>query len=238
MKPALIAAILGLTLAIPSFSQWRGATISIETGVPLNASFQGAPVADFDLKERNGYKALAGISAAKALGWNLALRGGVLYRPMAFHRTTSVTRTLAILIMDSNGNILPSPSQHEEHWWNCRGHAWEFPITVRKMFMTRGVVSPFADAGIAMRHTGATTDSHYTFSGSGISASAVAPSETIKDWRTGPVLGAGVEFHRLPFHVSPEVRWTSWLNDGKLNAAGLAGPSRHSLDFLLGIQFR
>jgi hypothetical protein len=244
MKRFLVSAVLATISTAPAFAQSRRVTFGIEAGTPLNNAFQGTASTAATLTQRNGNKALAGVSIKAPLPGEFVLSGGVMFRPLSFHRTTTNTSSPDIAVVNTSGSVTPV-TFFQSDWWNSRGHAWEFPITIERTLFSRGRARPFASGGLAWRRTKSTTDAQFHFSmdsstgsvGSSATVQAVFPSEAIKDSRTGLVVGAGIEIGRLPIRLSPQVRWTSWLNDGKPNGPATVGYARHSVDLLVGFTF-
>ena len=114
---------------------------------------------------------------------------------------------------------------------------WEFPFLFQYN-LTRGRLRPFVNAGAALRHiAGVQTASSYGISSGVQTASFTQNNSDIlrNSGSWGGVIGAGVTFKEGPLEISPELRYTRWVNQS-FNAVGLTNSLNESV-FLLGIGF-
>jgi len=108
---------------------------------------------------------------------------------------------------------------------------WEFPFLIQYN-LTHGRLRPFLNAGAALRHiSGVQTVSWGAFPTTTQSSSDILRNSG--SW--GGVVGVGLTFKEGPLEISPEVRYTRWVNQS-FNAVGLVNSLNEGV-FLLGIGF-
>ena len=98
---------------------------------------------------------------------------------------------------------------------------WEFPILLKYRFKGIPLLHPFVDAGPTFNH---------------VSDIALF---TRHSSAAGIAVGAGVDFHALILHITPEFRYTRWGSENyylPTSTASLAS-SQNQAEFLVGFTF-
>jgi hypothetical protein len=216
---------------MPAFAQTPRLLFGVKIGVPANGAIRGHYAVGTE-SSGNTAKAVIGASAELALPRNFALEVEGLFRPLAYSQANDVSYT-PVVIQLFPGPVTPIKSQWS---WNIKGHAWEFPVSIKKYFMTHQRVRAFAGGGFVVRYTTAATTSTYQLS----EITFASPPDKTTVMRAGFVLGAGFDIPFLRTRLVPEFRYTPWLNAERINEGdGLnIGSTRHNLDILIGIKFR
>ncbi len=96
---------------------------------------------------------------------------------------------------------------------------WEFPILLKYHFKGVPLIHPFVDAGPIFNHV------------SDIS------SLTLNSSTAGLALGAGLDFHALIIHVTPEFRYIHWGSANIQAANGIVSSNQNQAEFLVGLTF-
>ena len=106
---------------------------------------------------------------------------------------------------------------------------WQFPF-LGKYELKRGVIRPFVDAGLVYRHLSGTA--LFSFSYPPSSSTVLSSSPNL----AGFAGGGGITLKILKFRLSPEVRYTHWLN---ASGASLTAASVNSnqAELLVGFTF-
>lgn len=122
-----------------------------------------------------------------------------------------------------------------------RSNSWEFPILVKYCFL-RKLPGPYVSGGYAFRHIAGsgTSESICCFNPYGPSDPKLTVSTYSTDYRnsSGLVVGGGVEIKAGVLKVSPEFRYTRWLNKA-FSAYGSHGffaeSAQNQTEILVGI---
>lgn len=105
--------------------------------------------------------------------------------------------------------------------------SWEFPIMGKWSF--GHTIAPVIGGGISFRHVNNTN---------GLPSYLLLGTTNNNDY--GAVAGAGVKFRVGPVDVTPEIRYTRWMNnnnDFSQNILNLVSSSRNQAQVLVGITF-
>jgi outer membrane protein W len=110
---------------------------------------------------------------------------------------------------------------------------WEFPLLLKYRFAGKKFVRPYVDAGVAFDRLQGLTDTVANTVGT-LTNSA---STGLKNSGTmGAVMGAGLDFHVLVLHISPEVRYTRWTSQ-HFNLANVLTSQQNQAEFMVGFTF-
>ncbi len=97
---------------------------------------------------------------------------------------------------------------------------WEFPILLKYRFKGIPLVHPFADAGPIFNHV-----SEISFA---------TPNQS----SAGFAIGAGLDFHALILHITPEFRYVRWANQNfQFAAPSTLASDQNQAQFLVGLTF-
>ena len=112
---------------------------------------------------------------------------------------------------------------HRGYTFNARqgstsASSWQFPV-LAKYHLLGGPIRPFVDGGISFSHL------------AGVESLVVSPNHVAN---FGVVLGAGVDFHALVLHITPEVRYQG---DALKTFDTVINSNRNQFTFLVGIGF-
>jgi hypothetical protein len=115
------------------------------------------------------------------------------------------------------------------------GNNWEFPVLAKYHFAKKRA-RPFIDAGIAWDvltglHQTLTFLGPFTGNPSSVITSS-HPFELLEKETNGFAIGGGADFHLLFVHITPEVRYTRWINQ---QFGGLS--NQNQAEFLIGLTF-
>jgi hypothetical protein len=121
-----------------------------------------------------------------------------------------------------------------------RANAWEFPMLLKYRLPVTGV-RPFVAAGYAPRRFSLSADSSGYFIDVPTGARIPSSNSThSSDTSHGFVAGAGIEFRLARLRVTPEFRYTHWL-DRPLNNFGSQGyfvrSAEDQADIMLGLSW-
>ena len=111
---------------------------------------------------------------------------------------------------------------------------WEFPLLAKYSFPLRRV-RPYVDAGIAwdtLTGFSQTRTALSAFTGAPIFVVTTShPPELLRHTTDGFVAGGGIDFHLLFLRISPEIRYTHWVDQ----QLGLHLTNQNQAEFLVGI---
>lgn len=96
---------------------------------------------------------------------------------------------------------------------------WEFPLLLKYRFGGIPLLHPFADAGPIFNYNSSLTN------------------YTVKSSNTGFVLGAGIDFHALLIHITPEFRYIHWSQPGSPSNSVTISNNQNQAEFLVGLTF-
>ncbi len=96
---------------------------------------------------------------------------------------------------------------------------WEFPILLKYRFKGIPLLHPFADAGPTFNHV-----SSINFL-------------TLNSSTAGIAIGAGLDFHALILHITPEFRYTRWGSRNIQATSGNVYSNQNEAEFLAGFTF-
>jgi len=123
--------------------------------------------------------------------------------------------------------------------YSVKGHSWDFPILIKyQPPKSKGL---FASGGYSVRHVGpirargTRSDILYTPTihtvVTGIDKGNI---DGLPGTFSGPTIGAGIELGKGRMRISPELRYTFWID----NSTGNSGLHlNNQLDFLIGLVF-
>src|SRR5581483_4535795 len=120
---------------------------------------------------------------------------------------------------------------------NTTSNAWEFPLLLKYKLPGR-FLRPYVDGGVAwdrLQGVSATIFGAF-FPGPTMTTRTSSPEELKHETSTGVVIGAGIDFHAVFLHISPEVRYARWTSQ-HVGSVGLLNSNQNQAEFLLGITF-
>jgi hypothetical protein len=208
MKP-LFLFFLG---AAPAFSQ--PITAGLKAGVPLTDFFNTVQNASASVPNRY----IVGATAELRLPLGLGVEVDALYRHLNY--TDRLANTATTTTVD-----------------RTTANSWEFPLLLKYRFPTR-IARPYVDAGVAWDTlSGLTSTITQTILPSTVSTTTTSkPASLTNNTTMGIVIGGGVDIHALVLHISPEIRYTRWV-DKHFNLNGVLNSNQNQAEFLVGITF-
>jgi hypothetical protein len=109
---------------------------------------------------------------------------------------------------------------------SATANSWEFPVLLKYRAGHKGVLRPFLDTGA----------SFHSISGFGQLGNIIRPSQLVKDFNGGWVVGGGLDLHIL-LHLEPELRYTRWFSNNFQDTTGALASNRNQVEFLVGFRF-
>jgi hypothetical protein len=236
---------LGLIFALPRHGVAQHFSVGMKAGV---ATLE--PISVTGIFQRRLHPLIWGPVGELALPHSFGIEVSALHRQIAYRWQIP----LAI------GRV---PLEFQELQEETHASSWEFPFVFKKYVHTASRLRAFGEAGMAIRHTGSTTNFH----GLNVVQRVVFPPgtptlvvvgsfstdgetpELVSRWSAGPVIGAGPDIRIRSFRLQPELRYTRWSNSPLMpvtsailqSSLGLGSPSvqskRDSLDFSVGVLF-
>ncbi len=198
----------------------QGFSAGVKAGVPVTDAFHtgsNGPLQFFSQTKR----LTVGPTFELRLPFGLGIEFDALYKRLNY---------------DRNSNLIDAISLAA-----TTGNAWEFPL-LAKYRVGHGPIKPYIDGGVSFNNlSGLTQFTRNTFfPGSRVTTSSGTPLELRNRFRSGVVLGGGLELHALFLRISPEIRYTRWDRDSFIDSCcggGIFRSNRNQADFLLGITF-
>ena len=215
------AFVLFLATGSSSFGQFIQG--GIRGGVPLTDNFD-AIAAPFNCcsgirsftSTTNRYT--VGPTVEVALPFKLSLELDALYKRYHYRETTFGVDTQARTKTTSN--------------------SWEFPLLLKYKLPPR-LLRPFVDTGLSLHHVGGVKEASafIVFPSTQFFSSSYSSPLLVHSFNTGFVIGGGGEI-RAPFvHISPEIRYTRWVNENFRSPDHNLTSSRNQVEFLVGLTF-
>ncbi len=207
-----------LSTAIAAYPQ--GLSVGVKAGVPLTDAFHtgsNGPLQFFSQTKR----LTVGPTVELRLPFRLGVEFDALYKRLNYDRNANLVDALSLAA--------------------TTGNAWEFPLLL-KYGLTPGPIKPYVAGGVSFNNLSGLTQFTRTtfFPGSRVTAGSGIPLELRNTFRSGAVVGAGLELHALVLRISPEIRYTRWDRDSFADSCcggGIFRSNRNQADFLLGITF-
>jgi len=203
-----------LVLCVPALTA-QPISLGIKLGAPLNDAFD--TLADpNELLRSETKRYTVGPTFELHLPFRLSVELDALYKQASF---SSVQR-LADSVTTAASSV----------------NSWEVPLLLKYRF-SGGLVRPFIDTGVSFSTLTGISEIRDFFRVPGL-REQVGDQEVFDDrYRTGFVLGGGIEL-RVPFlRISPEIRYTRWGFKNYRDIRGLLDSSDDQAEFLLGITF-
>jgi hypothetical protein len=200
-----------LLASLPAFSQ--PITAGLKAGVPLTDFFN--TVQNVSTSIPNRY--IIGATAELRLPFGLGVEVDALYRHLNYTNRLSNTTTTSIDRTTAN--------------------SWEFPLLAKYRFPTK-IVRPYVDAGVAWDTlSGLTSTVTQTILPSTTTTTTTSkPAALTNNTSMGIVIGGGLDIHAILVHISPEIRYTRWV-DKHFNVNGVLNSNQNQAEFLVGITF-
>jgi hypothetical protein len=119
-----------------------------------------------------------------------------------------------------------------------KGRSWEFPL-IAKYRAPGPLVHPYAGLGVSFRRFQGlkqfiTRDIPGLVGGK---TDIGTPEELSDTFTKGIVLAGGVEVKALVVRISPELRYTRWVNHGFRDAVNVFGSNQNQVELLVGLTF-
>jgi opacity protein-like surface antigen len=208
--------ILGLLLSTAAFCQPIG--VGLKIGVPLSDAFNIATGATSYTADTHRY--ILGPSVELRLPAGLSVEADALYRSFEYQSISNV------------GNAIIHSSTSSA--------AWEFPVLLKyRILPGLPLIRPYVEGGPSFsRLTG--LKNLFSCSGAfcgGESSGSSTPSALNHRSNYGLTFGAGIDFHVILLHITPEVRYTRWGFENFSSIDGLLSSNRNQAEFLVGISF-
>ena len=212
--------------ALPARSQIF--QFGFKTGVPLTGFFETVQSSGFFTFNSTTNPYIIGPEVEVNLPFGVGVEVDALYRH--FHYATS-------------GHFIEFSTSA-----TGRGSSWEFPLLAKYRF-SRRTVQPYIEGGVAwdtMTGLSETTTQGQTFPVRLLPTTTTTshPSELHNRTVTGLVMGAGVDWHALFIHISPEIRVTLWTSQHFQGVAYALNPiyevplsKQNQAEFLVGFTF-
>jgi hypothetical protein len=119
-----------------------------------------------------------------------------------------------------------------------KGRSWEFPL-IAKYRAPGPLVHPYAGLGVSFRRFQGlkqfiTQDIPGLVGGK---TNIGTPAELSDNFTKGIILTGGVEIKALVVRISPEIRYTRWVNHSFRDALNLFGSNQNQIEMLIGLTF-
>jgi hypothetical protein len=198
-------------------------SFGIKGGVPLTDAFtdtttRGVDMITHTFSDAKNY--VIGPTVELSLPFGFAVEADALYRPL--NLTTDITvvdrrspfgaEPQRPLNLTTDITVVPQPLAH----YSPNINSWEFPILGKYHFLHTPIVKPYVEAGPIFRHVSS--------SGSYLSNSGFA-------------LGGGIDFKLLLVRITPELRYSRWGGDARVQFFNAPPSQLNQAEFLLGISF-
>jgi hypothetical protein len=190
--------------------------LGIKGGVPLLDAFETNISSPFVHYRFNTKRYKIGPTAAISLPLDLKFETSALYTRLDYDATVMGVDTFSRSSTPAN--------------------SWEFPLLLKKQF-TIGAVSPFGGAGYALRHVTGTSHMVNIVFPTLVFNNTIPPPELVHTWTNGLVADGGVTFSSGHFRISPEIRYTRWLDPNFRSSSGTFQTNVNQVDFLLGLSW-
>jgi hypothetical protein len=119
-----------------------------------------------------------------------------------------------------------------------KGRAWEFPLIAK--YRSPGVLArPYAGLGVSFRRFQGlkqfiTRDVPGLVGGK---TDTGTPEELNNTFTKGVIFAGGVEIKALVVRISPELRYTRWVNHGFRDVLNVFGSNQNQIEMLIGLTF-
>jgi hypothetical protein len=188
-------------------------SFGLKGGVPLTDFISAVGSSSGLSAVEHPQRYLLGPTVELKLPLSFAVEADVLYRRLNYQTVgTTVAATGAGLVTSND---------------------WEFPVLLKYRFAGKKFVRPYADAGVAFDRLQGLTDTVANTVGTltNSASTGLKNSGTI-----GAVMGAGLDFHVLALHISPEVRYTRWTSQ-HFNLTNVLASQENQAEFMVGFTF-
>lgn len=233
-KPALfLMCFFSLSLGMVSAFPLQ---IGVKGGVPLidNYELEGGYDTNHYASKTNRYT-IGPVIEMQHLPLHLSLEFDALYRRLHYNKFSY--------------SFSPGSGGSQTYVTQYASNRWEFPLLLKYRFSTLHqtfYVSVGPTVNYLAERKSATTSTIINpyFPPPGVSPTGTSTSSAFELKRVstgGVVVGGGYNFHFGFFRVSPELRYTRWVNRNFEEPKWWLGPSlksnQNQLDFLLGVTF-
>ena len=211
---------LGLFLTIATAAFPQALSVGIKGGAPLGDAFKivsnaSAGRSYFQDTKRYTFGPMIDVRLPFGLGIEL----DALYKRMEYGYTGTAG--------GANVNAL------------TKGRSWEFPL-IAKYRAPGPLVHPYIGAGVSFRSLRGlkqfiTTDLPGVVQGRNTQSDK--PEELNSSFNKGVVLAGGVEIKALVIRISPELRYTRWVDHSIRDALNLFGSNQNQVELLIGLTF-
>src|SRR5574341_2200798 len=103
-------------------------------------------------------------------------------------------------------------------------NSWEFPLLLKSRFGA-GLARPYVAVGASFNHLSGLTQIGSFLSGT------ERPAELQNRFRSGFVIGGGLELHAPLIRISPEIRYTRWGWENFRDVLGLLRSNQNQAEF-------
>lgn len=218
----MIRVFLLLAVTIPAFAQ--GFSVGVKAGVPLTDAFHAVSGNFRDIPSyfSNPPRYTLGPTVELRLPLRLSIELDALYKRLNYNSNTD-------------------GGAHGFQLAGTTGNSWEFPLLLKHR-LSGGPIRPYLAGGVTFDRLSGFRQlvRGFTGGGLGVVTTSQAPTELKDDFRTGVVLGGGLEVRALFLRLSPEIRYTRWGRDTFRDTCCLGSMLRsnpNQAEFLLGITF-
>ncbi len=192
----------------------------IKGGVPFTGLLKGG-TSPTDIYKASNKHYTIGVMAEVRLPFRLAVEGDILYKRLGYTSTT------------------PRVGATEQA--STTGNAWEFPIVGKYKLRGMPTLHPYVGGGLSFRALQGLSQTVktavVTLPPRTTTTSTSSPPEERNSFTKGVVLEAGLEFHPILVHISPELRYTRWTSDAFKSTSGALTSGLNQMEFLVGITF-
>ncbi|MBI4877013.1 MAG: outer membrane beta-barrel protein [Acidobacteria bacterium] len=201
---------LVLVLLSAAAASPQALSVGVKGGVPLGDAFKIASnVSAGRSYFQNTKRYTFGPMVDVRLPFGLGIEFDALYKRLEYGSTAGVISSLT------------------------KGQSWEFPL-IAKYRGPSPVVHPYAGAGVSFRSLRGLKQFVTTPLQTSLSDK---PSELNESFNKGVVLAGGLEVKALVVRISPELRYTRWVEHGFRDALKLFGSNRNQIEILIGLTF-
>jgi|SRR5579872_913939 len=210
---------LGLLLAAAAFCQ--PVSVGLKIGVPLSDAFNIATSGQTNYTA-DTHRYTLGPSVELRLPARFSVEVDALYKSLEYRSSSGGLSGVTL-----NSDVTSG--------------SWEFPILLKYHILPEvPLIKPYLEAGPSFSRLSGLKQVFTCLGnscGGTSSGSSSTPPELTHSSNYGLTFGAGIDFHVILVHISPEVRYTRWGFENFSTLSGLLSSNQNQAAFLVGISF-
>ena len=209
LRKTVLQLVIFVGFGVPAVAQTL--SFGVKGGIPIVDPF----VLNSSLTSLNNYtfstqRYAVGAAIEFALPYNLFFEADALYRHLHY---------------------VSNPFGFNTFQAKTTANSWEFPLLLKR-YLSDEMIRPYGALGASIRHVGGST----TFSNDVFRATQ-DPLELANPWSAGFVAAGGVDLSYGAIHISPEIRYTRWVQENFTSSNGVLSSNLNAVDILVGVTF-